>query len=1199
MPLPIADTVEGQGDGSSSAESPPSWAPDPPRTSIVLKLATFVGILVSVTAGTLIGVGYFYISEIVRDQVHARLSLVASDRQDMLLNGLRQHEERTVLLASRARIRRLLLEIAEKGSASETVRAEADRSLADARNSIPSTLAAWVETPDRKIVLENGPRDLIDRFREVENDQSSRSLISAGLNSRPAPPTRYAESIGPRGLPINLGSTFGELFAARSRSDENKDIGRVMIVVDFGLIVSFLRDSRDLGSTGEVLVGIRSGESIRFLLPPRFDQSLQSVPLDKSQAMSQAISGNFGYMVSNDYRKQDVLVAYRPVGNSDWGLTAKMDVQEAYRPVTTLRRLLIGIGAFTLAMGVAASYVIARQFTRPIRRLAQQATAVAEGDLGARIEVESRDELGVLASAFNRMTEELSQSYGTLERRISERTRDLEALRDLLDGLFRISTSKLDVQNIENTFDSILKFCTQLGYELAMLSLVDRQAGVIRGVRAGGGIPGWEPATVRPLDGEDILAVVVREGRAVVIPDSTVHPRCDPAAINLIGIRGQIVLPLMGEEILGTLQVASYRVLELDQVDLRPLETLASHTARALVGLRQFQEIRRLNEDLEKKATELVRSQDALREQTRILQSIFDCMGDGVVVMGRDNKFLLFNPAAERMLGRGRVELPPEEWARLYRVYHPDRKTPFASDDLPLVRASRGESVDLVELFIAHPSLRDGAWIMVNGRPLRDEKGEMNGGLVVFNDIPRRKQFEARLAAQYATTRVLAESGSMNEAAPKILQAICEGLDWDYGAIWRTDARAGLLRCVTTWSPKSLEESRFASTMHELSFVSGEGLPGKVWAARKPVWLRDFPVSATLTRSEAAAEAGLRSAFGVPILLRGDCLGVVEFFCQEDRPPDDDQIEMMANLGIQIGQFIDRQRMRARVVQSEKLASLGLLSAGVAHEINNPLAYVANNLAVLERDSASLSEILALYEAARDSIGAAHPEILDKVDTLAEHIDLPYVKHNLGAILKSTRQGVKRVADIVQNLRGFARLDRGDEDQADIHEAIRSAIEMIRSRATRRNITIEEQFGTIPQVAGSPAQLNQVFLNLLVNALQAIESSNRGDGRILISTQANDSEAIVEVADNGCGIPAEILPQIFDPFFTTKEVGDGTGLGLSISHGIVQDHGGRLEVESALNVGTRFRVIFPIVPLGEHEPRPLASLSTNGSKNAV
>ncbi len=164
----------------------------------------------------------------------------------------------------------------------------------------------------------------------------------------------------------------------------------------------------------------------------------------------------------------------------------------------------------------------------------------------------------------------------------------------------------------------------------------------------------------------------------------------------------------------------------------------------------------------------------------------------------------------------------------------------------------------------------------------------------------------------------------------------------------------------------------------------------------------------------------------------------------------------------------------------------------------------------------------------------------------------------------------------MQNLRGFARLDRADVDQADVHEAISAALEMLRGRLDRYGITVEEHKGELPLVAGSPAQLNQVFLNLLVNAVQAIEATLRGDGRIAITTNEVSGEIVVEINDNGCGIPDEHVPRLFTPFFTTKDVGDGTGLGLSITHGIVQDHGGRLQVESVHGQGTCFRVILPV-----------------------
>ena len=167
---------------------------------------------------------------------------------------------------------------------------------------------------------------------------------------------------------------------------------------------------------------------------------------------------------------------------------------------------------------------------------------------------------------------------------------------------------------------------------------------MIRAARAMGSMTGIVDLTVRSIDGEDILATVVRDSRAVIVPDSTTDPRCDRDAIALSGIRGQIVVPLVSDVVLGTLQVASHQPLDPAHVDLRRLETLASHTARALMGLRQLEEIRRLNQTQEQHAQELARSELALREQTQILQSVLDCMGDGVVVADSNARVPGFQP---------------------------------------------------------------------------------------------------------------------------------------------------------------------------------------------------------------------------------------------------------------------------------------------------------------------------------------------------------------------------------------------------------------------------------------------------------------------------------------------------------------------------------------------------------------------------
>jgi PAS domain S-box-containing protein len=277
-----------------------------------------------------------------------------------------------------------------------------------------------------------------------------------------------------------------------------------------------------------------------------------------------------------------------------------------------------------------------------------------------------------------------------------------------------------------------------------------------------------------------------------------------------------------------------------------------------------------------------------------------------------------------------------------------------------------------------------------------------------------------------------------------------------------------------------------------------------------------------------------------------------------------------------IRDLTERQRLQGRVIQAEKLASLGLLSAGVAHEINNPLAYVTNNLAVLERDVKGLTDLLEAYDEVRPSLETSHPEVTGRIAKIMEQNDLPYVRENLGAILKSTRQGVKRVSEIVQNLRGFARLDQAAIDRVDLHAAITSSLELIRGRLERNQIEVVQNLGQVPRIICAPAQINQVILNLLLNAQQAIEATGRPGGRIEIGTHASRKAVILEIGDNGCGMPEEIQPRIFDPFFTTKPVGEGTGLGLSITHSIVTDHGGRIELESSPGQGARFRVILPV-----------------------
>jgi len=260
---------------------------------------------------------------------------------------------------------------------------------------------------------------------------------------------------------------------------------------------------------------------------------------------------------------------------------------------------------------------------------------------------------------------------------------------------------------------------------------------------------------------------------------------------------------------------------------------------------------------------------------------------------------------------------------------------------------------------------------------------------------------------------------------------------------------------------------------------------------------------------------------------------------------------------------------QAALVQSEKLAGLGRLAAGLAHEINNPLAYVTNNLAVLRRDTQSALDALDAYRRG-DAAAAAR---------LEEAADLDFFRRHFARICDTTQEGLQRVRDIVRNLRDFARLDEAEFQDADLNAALTSTIEILRNSARQKDVQLETDFRPLPPVPCHPGKMNQVFLHLLENAVQACD---RG-GTVTARTRAEGREVVVEIRDTGCGIAPEHRARLFEPFFTTKPVGQGTGLGLSVSFGIVRDHGGCIEVESEVGRGSTFRVRLPLAADKEHQ----------------
>jgi len=266
------------------------------------------------------------------------------------------------------------------------------------------------------------------------------------------------------------------------------------------------------------------------------------------------------------------------------------------------------------------------------------------------------------------------------------------------------------------------------------------------------------------------------------------------------------------------------------------------------------------------------------------------------------------------------------------------------------------------------------------------------------------------------------------------------------------------------------------------------------------------------------------------------------------------------------------QEAQAQLLQSEKMASIGQLAAGIAHEINNPIGFINSNMSSLKGYVDTLCALVDGFDQSLQSL-AGQPELKAHVAQLKRQADYAFLKDDVADLVRESMDGLKRVRDIVQSLKDFAHIGETDWQLADLHAGLDSTL-TIAANEFKYKATVSKAYGQLPPVKCLASQLNQVFMNLIVNASQAIQAN----GVITVRTGYADDWVWVEIGDNGAGIAPDVLTRIFDPFFTTKPVGKGTGLGLSLSYNIVTKHGGRIEVASELGKGTRFTVHLPVNP---------------------
>ncbi len=451
--------------------------------------------------------------------------------------------------------------------------------------------------------------------------------------------------------------------------------------------------------------------------------------------------------------------------------------------------------------------------------------------------------------------------------------------------------------------------------------------------------------------------------------------------------------------------------------------------------------------------------------------------------------------------------------------------------------------------------------------------------ILLFNPLRNRLQalvdrvFDRDRAGYRDALREISEAMvsmlSLGEIGERLLLAIHDTIPVSRSLVLLLDESTRRLAPVAWRGTWSAEARRF-------DLDSGHPVARHLWMRRQELSLEDFENAADPETRERCRElfAALDVQLLVPILFGVDLLGVIAIGgkLSGDRlgPEDRQLLRTLANqsaIAIENAQAFDEiaklnetlearvdertrelQATQAQLLQSEKMRSLGQLVAGVAHELNNPIGFVHANLQLL-------------------------PGYVDKlIDAQETGGDVRKPREAIRKLLSRSREGTERVKNIVMDLRSFSRMDQAALSDADLNAELSRTLGLMEPRF-KDGIRVEREFGALPPVRCYPAQLNQVFMNLLMNAADALE----GRGTIRVATRARGDGVTVSIADDGPGIPEPIRERIFEPFFTTKPVGQGTGLGLSISHGIVERHGGRLSVECPPSGGTVFAIDLPLV----------------------